>query len=72
MFLPSLVGLFFVKWSVFEITRTSANFEQYSIFYIHKFEIKRQGVISNTFKVLKKQEGPLKALGPKKFEKRYQ
>ena len=29
-------------------------------------------VISNTFKVLKKQEGPLKASGPKKLEKKVQ
>jgi hypothetical protein len=54
MVLPPLVGLFFFKWSVFEITRTSANFGRYPIFYIKKFELRRQGGNIEHFQSFKK------------------
>jgi hypothetical protein len=59
------------KWLdffVFKITRTTADFEQYFVFYIqYKSELQHQGVISSTFRVIKKQEGALTNSGHKKL-----
>jgi hypothetical protein len=71
MVLPLLVGLFLKKGrcSTLPPCRLISND---TLYFVYKFELRHQGDNIEHFLSFKKQKRPLKASGPKKFEKKLQ